>query len=310
MTSLTETLPILDEAVPALPRKVEEVAREGDSFEQAARQTLAVFEQRRADAKGLAEQVRHALEILEEQANQDRQQVEQAVQGLDGTAEESRTAARDGADDLETGGEAATAAFTALTTHLTQGGDRTRAAHDDARQALDTADDRAQSTQSELDGLVDRMTAAITAAEHALEDEQAKVAAGVTALSQALGNLLEQARTRLGETRSQLDELHSNQEAAVRVALAELTEGREKLEQQLGERLQKEVQQGLNDELEAVSSALGDLGEQVVRLEADCQAEREGLDPQLDAVAQMLGPLQNGVEQVHKAADQVGIVWP
>jgi hypothetical protein len=53
MTSLTETLPILDEAVPALPGKLEAVAKEGDAFHQAAGEAVAAFHQKRQAAESL-----------------------------------------------------------------------------------------------------------------------------------------------------------------------------------------------------------------------------------------------------------------
>jgi len=47
MTSLSETLPILNDAVPALPTKVDEVAKEAAAFEQSARTAVSDFQEKR-----------------------------------------------------------------------------------------------------------------------------------------------------------------------------------------------------------------------------------------------------------------------
>src|SRR4026209_1664821 len=82
MTSLTETLPILDEAVPALPGKLEAVAKEGDAFHQAAADAVAAFHQKREMADALVDQVKQALEALRDQARENEKQVEAASTAL------------------------------------------------------------------------------------------------------------------------------------------------------------------------------------------------------------------------------------
>ena len=310
MTSLEETLPILDEAVPALPDKVEAVANESQAFEAAAREALADFEQRRAQAKALFEQVRHALEDFEAQANHERQGVEQVAQALPAAAEKTRQAADSGAQELKTAGQAADAALAALTTRLGQGSDRTRAAHDEARQALDTMDAHVGTSRTELERAVDAMVDDVESARQAVAEEQVKVAEGAGALKDALERLLGEFRTRLGETKTRLDGLRNEQETAVQVALSELTQGREQLAQALSGRLQADTRDGLDRELEVVEGALTAMGQQVVTFQAECLARRERLEAPFEAVSDLLAPLRAGVEQVREAASQVGIEWP
>src|SRR5262245_32015802 len=111
MTTLSDTLPILDEAVPALPAKVETVARAGDAFVDAARTALAGIHEIRQEAEDQVSKVAAALESLRERAVD-------AARRLDSDASELVTEVeREVADvDAETGRieDAGASLFTAL----------------------------------------------------------------------------------------------------------------------------------------------------------------------------------------------------
>lgn len=310
MTSLTETLPILDQAVPALPDKVQAVARESDEFHQAAQEALAAFRQKRGQAEALVEQVRQALEALLDQASHEQQRVETATLALQQAAEEEARGVEDAADELHREGEQTVTAFGGLESQLVQAGDRTRAAHQEAHVALDALGEEARTSQPEIERAVDEMTAAVASAQQVITEGQTLVAEGVSALKDATARLLADAQERLGRTYQHLDELRAEQEKAVTEAISTLATERQQLEQELGQRLDTEVEQALDPELEAVEGALGEMGRQVLELQADTEARREDLDEQLKAVAERIPPLQGGAQQVKQAADQVGIAWP
>ena len=96
MTSLTETLPILDEAVPALPGKIESVARMGDEFHQSAQEAIGAFRQKRAETDALVEQVRQALEALRDQATEQEQHLTSLSGALDQAVDGVSSATRPG----------------------------------------------------------------------------------------------------------------------------------------------------------------------------------------------------------------------
>lgn len=309
MTSLTETLPILEEAVPALPPKIEAVAREGQAFQKAAREALAEFQQRRAQADSLVEQLREALETVREQADGERQQAEEIATGLRELVEEEVQGTSEGTDDLQNGSDEANAALGQLESELAQGEDRARAANEEARTALDTLREQAASDQAELDGAAQEMTAAVQAAEQAIVEGQGVVAQAVASLGETMGRLLAEARARLHQTQEHLDRLQSEQDAAVAAALSELESRREQVEKEVTERVGSEVRDALDGELDTAMTTLGEMGQEVVQLQADCQTQREDLEQQVAGVAERMPPLQGSVEQVKGAAQQVGLAW-
>ncbi len=310
MTSLTETLPILDDAVPALPGKVEAVAKEADAFHQAAATTLATFHQRRQGAEALVEQVRQALAALHDQATGEQGEVETAVQSLQQSTEQETQGIDDGEQELTTAGEQAVTAFGALESQLVQGADRTRNAHEEARTALDALGQQAHSSQPELEAAADEMTAAVHSAQQAITEGQTLVAEGVTSLTGAMTRLLGEAQQRLTETYHRLDELRSEQEKAVSEALSALETGREKVEQEVTSRLDGDVKQAVDPELDSVFEALSEMGQQVLHLQGDTESRRESFEKELAELEERIPPLKGGVDQVQHAAKTLGVDWP
>jgi hypothetical protein len=310
MTSLTETLPILDEAVPALPGKIEAVAREGDEFHQAAQQALGAFRQKRAAAEAFVEQVRQALEALRDQAAEQEQQFESLNGGLEQAVEEEAGAIREDADKLHSAGEQAVTAFDQLEADLVQAGDRVESAQEDTRSALDALAAEAGTREQELEAATGAMVSAVGTTRQAIEDGQELISQAVTSLKDTMLRLLADAQERLGETYQHLDQVRAEQERAVGEATSALDAERRQLQQELQQRVEQEVQQALDPELEAGSAALAEMGQEVLKLQSATESGREDLVEQLTAVAERIPPLQSGSEQVRRAADQVGIAWP
>lgn len=310
MTSLTETLPILDEAVPTLPGKIESVAKMGDEVHQAAQQAIGGFRQKRAEAEALVEQVRQALEAMRDQAAEQEQHFTSLNGALEEAVEEEASAIREGADELHTAGEQAVTAFDQLEADLGQAGDRTESAHQDARSAVAALAAEAGTSEQELEAATGAMVAAVGATRQAIEDGQELISQGVTTLKDAMLRLLGDARERLGQTYEHLDAVRGQQEKAVREATSTLDAERRQLQQELQQRLEQEVQQALDPELEAGVTALAEMGQEVLKLQSAAESGREELADRLTAVADRIPPLQSGAEQVRRAADQVGISWP
>jgi hypothetical protein len=310
MTSLIETLPVLDEAVPALPGKIESVAKMGDEFHQAAQAAIGAFRQKRADAEALVEQVRQALESLREQATEQEQHLTTLSGALEQAVEEEAAGIRDGADELHGAGEQAVAAFDQLEADLVQAGDRVEGAQEDARSAVDAVAAEAGTSEQELEAATGAMVAAVGATRQAIEDGQELISQGVTTLKDAMLRLLGDAQERLGQTYQRLDEVRAQQEKAVGEATSTLDAERRQLQQELQQRVEQDLQQALDPELEAAAAALAEMGQEVLTLQSATESERDGLVERLTAVADRIPPLQGGAEQVKRAADQVGIAWP
>jgi ABC-type transporter Mla subunit MlaD len=310
MTSLTETLPILDEAVPALPGKVDAVARKGDDFHRAAQEAVGQLQQRRAEADALVDQVRQALEAFGGAAAEDEQRVEQLTRALQQAAEEEARGAGEYRDEMHTAGAEAVAAFDRLEVSLVQAADRTDGAHEDARGALDALSEEARTSESELEAAADAMASAVGTAEDAIREGSDLVSQAMTSLKEAMLRVLADARERLDQTYQRLDDVREGQAKAVEEAMSSLDADLGTLGQDLQQRVQAEVQQTVDPDLRAVEAALGEMGRQVVALESETEAARARLTEELTAVADRTPPLQGGVQQVKQAAEQVGIAWP
>ena len=64
MTTLHETLPILEAAVPAVPGKIEAVGQEAEAFQKSVRDLLENLGEKEEQARGLLDRVRTALDAV------------------------------------------------------------------------------------------------------------------------------------------------------------------------------------------------------------------------------------------------------
>src|SRR5262245_51203703 len=92
MTSLFETLPILDKTVPTVPGKFEERAQDGKAYVEAVRTFLEHMEQRRTALTELRTQVNNVLDALGEQATEEHGQLDAAFKALETAVEEALSA--------------------------------------------------------------------------------------------------------------------------------------------------------------------------------------------------------------------------
>jgi hypothetical protein len=309
MTSLTETLPILDDAVPALPGKVEAVARKSEEFHREALAAVGLFHDRRQEAESLVEEVRQALDSARDHVGSERERVETSCRDLEEAASDGMRTLGERVDAVGDAGEGAAEAFHALEAGLRQAGDRTEGAQQDARAALDALTAEARSRGPELEAAGQAMSAAVAQAQAAIAEGQGQLAQAVGGLKETLLRLLTGAQARLAATYGRFDDVRHQQQQAVEEATTTLDAALHTIEEELRQRITSDVVGSLEPEHDAVEQALQAMGRQVAELEAGVEASGEKLGEQVAAVGERIGPLQEGVGQVKQAAEQVGIGW-
>jgi uncharacterized phage infection (PIP) family protein YhgE len=309
MTTLTDTLPILDEAVPALPAKVEEVARSGDAFVDAARTTLDGIHEIRQEAEGLVARVAAALESLRERAVEAAQRLEAEAREIVTEVEQEVADVETETGRIEDAGEGVVAALEALEKEATGARDTVSQAHEEARTAIARWGDESQDGATQLQGSAGRMTAGLSSLTQAATEGQALVNEGVSALQEAMARLLLETQARLQQTANKLDELEGEQEAAVTAVASQLADGQRGIAQGVCEAIETAWEQDLDPAVEAATEALREVGMQLMNVELDTTERRESLDAHLKTAADSLPPIASGLEQARVAAQKVGLAW-
>lgn len=308
MTSLHETLPILAEAVPALPGKVHEVAVEAEALRDAVQGALEEFAKRRQQVQELSGQLVDALMPFNDDVHQDQQQLRTALEELEASMRDGLVQHLDeGADSVDVAVDEATGALSGLGGHLASAAGRVQAAQDETEGAFQALGASVRQGKDELEGGLQTLSADLDAVEQELQDGRAKVDEGVTALGELMANLVEQARARMQAASAHLSQLASDHEGAVGEALAELTSGREELLKEWKESLGSDVEQPVLSSLSEVETALQELGRRAAEAEERSRGEREEAASEAEAVGQRLPPLATGVENVKQAAVRVGL---
>src|SRR5829696_1040378 len=99
MSTLKETLPILDKGVPAVTGKLESVASHAAEFEGTVRDLLSSLSEKEDQARELLTRVTGALDGLENGAGEHRQAVARALEAAAAAVQEAIGALTDGEGD-------------------------------------------------------------------------------------------------------------------------------------------------------------------------------------------------------------------
>lgn len=310
MTSLDETLPILDREVPALPGKVEAVAAQAAALQHAAEAALASMEAKRKEFEALGERIEHTLQTLRAQTAAHVPLLTGAAVGLRLACDEEEGRTLQGRDALRKASDQSETASAALLTALQSIADGTEDAHDDAAGAVSDLSGRADTSDTEVDGAAEALATASATVGQACDEGRQRVTGGGTVLHDTLLRLLAAAETRLAQTEHLLDEVRSGQERTVAAAVETLDAGRRAVEEELRRDIRSAVQEELGPVLASGEQALDAFGQDAVGLESESATAREALATELEAVGGRLPRLRDGAVKVREAAAQVGIPWP
>src|SRR5262245_19541932 len=309
MTTLNDTLPILDEAVPALPAKVEEVARAGDAFVDAARTALAGIHEIREEAEERVSRVTAALESLRERAVDAAERL--GAEARDLVTEVEREVADVEAEigRIEDGGEGLIGAIETLEKLSTELRETVSDAHQEARTAVAEWGDASQEREAQLQAASGQMTGALSSLTQAATGSQSLVNEGVAALQDAMARLLLETQGRLQQTANTLDELAGEQETAVTAIASDLSEGQREISQFMRESIENAWGQDLDPAVEAATTALEEVAMQWMDVEPETASRRERLEAHVKTAADSLPPIAAGLVQARIAAQKVGLEW-
>jgi uncharacterized phage infection (PIP) family protein YhgE len=310
MTSLHDTLPILEKGVPAIAPQIEAVAREAEEFRKAVAGLLEDFSEKADAAADLLAQVTDgALTPLHEGAAEHAELVERTVAAATAAVREAVQALTGGQADLRAALDGAGDAMEELGGEISEAQNRTRSAQEEAVQALDGLWRDLETEQTALGTAVEGMESAAEAVETALEDGRNTLTEAVTELGDRMETLLGQVQDRLTEAKVRLGDLRSEHEAEMGEKVSDLTQRKDQLFAELKERAEQAMRTAFEQTLEDVTNGMERLGEAAAKARESCREGREELQQQFGEIVERVPVMDGGVAQVKEAANQVGITW-
>ncbi len=310
MTSLHETLPILDGAVPAVAPKLEGVAQDAAAFHKAVRDLMENLAEKESQARELLGRVQAALAAVHDGAERMDAELGRSLEAAEGAVEEALQALAEGRGELRTALQSAGDAMDDLKTHALDAGGRMESAQQDAGQALDRLGQAVETEGGELDGAVASVEAAAEAVDEALSKGRTTLADAAAELGTSLSSLLGEVREGLAGAEGRVAAATELHQPALLEVVAESDRCRDRVLSDLRERVQAEIGNALGETMIDVTAGLSVLGETVARTEEEYRAAHEELQEQLTELLARIPTMQVGVEQVRQAAATAGVAWP
>jgi ABC-type transporter Mla subunit MlaD len=310
MTSLHETLPILESAVPAIAPKVAAVGQDAEAFQQAVRDLLENVEEKEGQARELLTRVQAALDAVHDGAEQMNRSLGESLEAAEGAVDEALKALADGRGELRAALQSAGGAMDDLKTNVQDGGGRMEGAQKDAGQALDQLGPAIETERGELDGAIESVEAAVDAVEQALGQGRTTLTEAADELGTTLASLLGEVRERIAQAQTRLTSDKDVHDEALSEVVLDTTTRSEALARTLSEQVQAEVREVLTATMAEVSAGLGLLSEAVAQAEEGCRSAHEQLEEHFTELLARIPPLSTGVDQVRQAAATAGVAWP
>jgi chromosome segregation ATPase len=310
MTSLFETLPLLEKALPTVPGKFEEAARDGQAYIQAVRGFLGDIEQKHHNLTELRQQVQTVLDALEEQATQEHTALDAALKTLDTAVDQTLASVQEDEGEVKTAVDASSTALDQLKADLTGAAARTRAAQQEATGEFEDLWKALESDRSELESAVQGVVAKAGELDTEITQGRAAVAQALTGLGDKMEQALEQARAQLGEARARVQSQLSQLEGELGEAVGELATGRGKVIDDLEKQVASDVRQKIDEAVGNLVEAIGSLGTGMIAALDACRTDREQVEPEVESLRGRFPPLLGAVTSVQQTCREVGADWP
>jgi chaperonin cofactor prefoldin len=309
MTTLKETLSLVQAMAPALSGHLAPILQEGTKVQQSVQAFLHDLEEKRAEAAQDLAQLHAALLELKAEAADEHAHLDAGAQAVEAALQESLHAMETDEGELNHGVDAVGAATRGLESHLTEGGSSARAAEGDAKQALTSLAGAIHSGQAELEGALKAVSDEAQALEHAVEETQTAVGSELTGLRDRMKNHLEEARGRVAHTLDKLRELRTTHEARIRETAADLASRKDHLIEELRQQAETDLKQRIETATARVMESLDRLSHAATEARACSQRAREDVHTEFEELKQAMPPLERALESVKQAANEVGINW-
>jgi chromosome segregation ATPase len=287
---LKQTMEKLQDVVPVLHPRLEELVQQADTLKQRAAALLEQFEEADVQGDGLFKEIDEELKGLQAMVATNREalvgaldQLESGVSELDDDIEEARAALQQGTEAARQAGESFREAL-----------EEVKQETEDARQAL----------QSALD-----------TAEDAAEAFQGQILAGQQAVDQTIDDLAEQIKQTQEAALEQLqgylkaaDELRQTFTDGLEGVLKDvIQEPALQLAEEMQQKIQNELKELVDGATGEVKEALGGLGEKVLGAKEGSASGRELVEPLFDKLDEFFDPIKSVIDGVRSAAETVGI---
>jgi chromosome segregation ATPase len=310
MTSLFETLPILEKAVPTVPGKFEEAARDGQAYVQAVRAFLDHIEDKHHNATEMRQQVQNVLEALEQQATEEHGQLDTALTALEHALEEALASIQGDEGEVKAALDTAGTALDELKTDLTEAATRTHTAQEDASGEFEELGKELESDRAELDTAVDGVVAKAGELDTAIGQGRQAVTTAMNGLSEKMRHALDEAKGHLNEAQARIQTQLGQLETQIGQALGDLSAGKTKVLEDLQRQVADDVRQRLDTAVGDMVEAIGTLGTTIEAAQQACQTDREQVEPEVESLRDRFPPLQGAVTQVQQTCREVGAEWP
>lgn len=309
MTSLQDTLSALSTGLPELPAQISDLITEGNQAAKTARDLLEAVVKRRGEAGEFLTELQQVLAEVTASAQRGKEAVDNGVATLHQTFGEARSALESQEQEIGDDTTHGADAMDALQVELAEAEGGAKQGSSDVQEAVQDLTDVLKRGQEDLEGALDGVHEEFRAVEQAVVETQNELVEGAHGLADAIRTSLAQGRERVQTTLARLHALQAELEGRVQEEQQQLSQSTEALEQTVRETLEKDVEQRITMATGALLEATDELARTASEAEAEARAQAQALSHGFSTLKQTMEPLPGAVDQVKRAAQELGLSW-
>jgi uncharacterized phage infection (PIP) family protein YhgE len=311
MTSLHETLPLLDKAVPTFGPKLQAAADLAENAEDAARGLLEHLQEKKARASELLAAVTTAMGTLDAAAEGGADGLRTALTAMQSALAKAQQRLDDGADAVKDGLALTASALSALQDRVTEATSRDLSLRKDVGTALSDLSDELESGYATVEEAVGRSKAAADAVDTRIGEVESDLEDTAAAFETHLGEVRQRLRGTLAVWEARLlENAPSHQDALLKPIEVFETEGLDRINVELSLRVVDEAKTPMEAVLQQIELTRAALEKAAERMDETAGTRGGAVSLALATVDERTEPLKGGLEAVRRAAEQVGEPWP
>lgn len=300
----------LADALPVLPEKMKEVVDEGQGLDKRADDLVKHIQELRAEAEGLFEQIRAALEETRKDNADDDTALDAAVKDLEETADEALKAVEEWTSNgLKVAVSTAGEALSSLQEMIKQGGEEAKEAKDEFESTIDDLRTKIAEEQEALqNSLKETLLQGAEELQGKLGETKAELESMVSSFTETLESTQENLSSKVEAMMGGVTALKDALDSDLKTIVSDVVESQTaQLLEELRTKIQVEVTAILDAAVKDVGETLGGLGEKVLGAKGESEGARAALEPIFDTIEELIGPLASAIDSIKDAAGTVGI---
>lgn len=308
MSDLQETLKMLGDHLPKITEEMNQLVHQGAEAQKHADELLKLFEHDEEEARGVFQQIEHALAELKRDAAHHLAELNHELADVEKGLEEIKTLEH-ARDELKHGVEAAGHAMSSFQGKLHEGAEDLTHAHEEFKNALDEVKHGVEEGHNQLKDAQDALHDAGEALQNKITEHKNSINDLIeNVFHNTMNQHLQDTEQKVGEFLTQAHSLGENfQHGAEDILNNVVKAGSHQIMDTMKEKIEQQLKQLMDKATEEICNAIQGMADKVTGAKETSNTHRSAMKEHVSKLDEFKKPFDDAISAVKGACETVGI---